>query len=191
MDLWELTLTSLLLMIVLPAVYGIVWFVKTREEKKFTSEGTIRTRTPKIVSVFFLGFALLVLCGGTAVIIYSCITNSENTTVDVVVILSVLVAVFSGLGFFGYAWGRFNFVIADDEGLLACRLFLKKRYCRYEEIGYFYDTTWLGFHGEVKIYDKDNIKICSIEALSIGATAVLQRLREHGVEEKSTKPNHH
>lgn len=180
----EKLLTPLLIIIVLPVFYSIIWFFRTRAEKKLPQEESIRTRPPKILSGFFLGFGLLVLFGGIAGIIYCCIADGENTDTALVVVLSICVAAFSALGFFGYAYVRFNYVVADNEGVLAYRLFRKKRYYRYEDIGCFQDTISLGMMGGLTGYDKDNNKIFAIEAISIGASAVAQRLREHGVKEK-------
>lgn len=184
MEFWQTLATSLLIAFVLPVVFSIFWFFKVREEKKMPSKDRIRTRPPKAVSGFFLGFALLVLFGGIAGIIYCCITDSENTTVQAVIVLSVCIAVFSALGFFGYAYIRFNYVIADTEGIHAYRLFRKKRFYRYEDIGCFYDTTGLSMMGGLKGYDKNNRKIFAVEAVQIGVPAVVQKLREHGVAER-------
>ncbi|MDE7453244.1 MAG: hypothetical protein K2N22_02425 [Clostridia bacterium] len=185
MELWESILISLLIAIILPVVFSVFGLFKVLEEKKLPTADTIRTRPPKILSGFFLGFALLVLCGGIAGIIYCSITDSENTTALGVIVISLCVGIFSGLGFFGYAWVRFNYVVADKEGVLAYRLFRKKKYYRYEEIGWFQDTTSLGMMGSLVGYDKNNNKIFAIEALHIGATAVANRLRDHFVKEKS------
>ncbi len=181
---WESILISLLIIVILPIAFSFFWFFKVRGEKKISSKEIIRTRPPKTLSGFFLGFALIVLFGGIAAIIYCCVTDSENTTASVVIIISVCIVAFSALGFFGYAFIRFNYVVADAEGILAYRLFRKKRYYRYEEIGYFQDTSNLGMMGGLIGYDKDNVKIFAIEAVHIGASAVAQRLREHGVQEK-------
>lgn len=99
MGFWQTLATSLLIAFVLPVVFSIFWFFKVRGEKKMPSKDRIRTRPPKAVSGFFLGFALLVLFGGIAGIIYCCITDSENTTVQAVIVLSVCIAVFSALAF--------------------------------------------------------------------------------------------
>lgn len=185
MEIWKILLGSLLLPIILSAVFSFFWFFKVRGEKKISSqEQVIRTRPPKSLSGFFLGFALIVLFGGIAGIIYCCITDSENTSVSTVIIISVCVAVFSAIGFLGYAVVRFNYVVADNEGIFSCRLFRKKRFYRYEEIGFFQDTINLGMVGGVIGYDKNNSKIFAIEAVHIGASAVAQRLREHKVQEK-------
>ena len=162
---------------------SVIWFFKVREEKRFSAEGTIRTRPTKILSAFFLGFAFIVLFGGIAAIIYFCIADSETTTALQVIIIAICIAGFSSLGFFGYAWIRFNYVVSDNEGVFAYRLFRKKRYYRYEEIGYFEDTIELGMIGGLTGYDKDYKKIFAIEATHVGASAVANRLREHGVKE--------
>ena len=184
MEFWQEILTSLLIAIILPAVFAVFGIFKKRGEKKLPSEGTIRTRPPKIVSGFFLGFSILVLVGGIALTVYCCITDSEHTTVEALIIISVSIAAFSSLGFFGYVWVRFNYVVADDEGVLAYRLFRKTKYYRYEEIGYFHDTTSFGAIGGLTGYDRNNKKIFAVEEMHIGVSAVVQRLREHGVEER-------
>lgn len=184
MEFWETLLISLLIAIVLPVVFSFFWFFKVRGEKKISDQETIRTRPSKTLSGFFLGFAILVLIGGIAGIIYCCLTDAENTTALAVIILSVCIAIFSAIGFFGYAYIRFNYVVADAEGILAYRLFRKKRYYRYEEIAYFEDTISMGMMGGLIGYDKNGKKIFAIEALHIGSSAVAQRLREHGVQEK-------
>ncbi|MDE7395759.1 MAG: hypothetical protein K2M95_06550 [Clostridiales bacterium] len=101
------------------------------------------------------------------------------------IILAVCVAAFSALAFFGYANIRFNYVVADAEGILACRLFRKKRYYRYEEIEYIHDSTSLGMMGGLIGYDKENKKIFAVDAIHIGAADVAQRLREHGVRQSN------
>lgn len=184
MGIWETLLTPLLIAVILPIVFSFFWFFKVRGEKKISSQEVIRTRPPKIVSGFFLGFALIVLFGGIAVIVYCCITDSENTTASAIIAASVCIAVLSVFGFFGYAYARFNYVVSDAEGILVYRLFRKKRYYSYEEIGCFQDTTNLGMIGGLIGYDKNDSKIFAIEAVHIGASAVAQRLREHGVREK-------
>lgn len=184
MDGWETIIFLLLIIIILPIVFSFFWHFKVRGEMKVQDEEVIRTRPPKTLSAFFLGFALIVLFGGTAALIYCCITDSENATVVGVIALSACVVAFSAIGFIGYAWMRFNYVVADENGILVCRLFRKKRYYRYEEIGCFIDETNLGMVGSLKGYDKNNAKIFTVEAVHIGTSAVVQRLREHEVPEK-------
>ena len=147
MGIWEMLLTPLLIAVIFPIVFSFFWFFKVRGEKKISSQEVIRTRPPKIVSGFFLGFALIVLFGGIAVIVYCCITDSENTTASAIIAASVCIAVLSTLGFFGYAYARFNYVVSDAEGILVYRLFRKKRYYSYEEIGCFQDTPIFGLIG--------------------------------------------
>ena len=184
MDIGEQLLTALLTSVILPVAFSFFWLSKVRGEKKISSKESIRTRPPKTLSGFFLGFALVSLLGGIAAIIYCCITDSENTTVSIVIIISVCIAVFSAFGFFGYAFLRFNYVVANSEGIHIYRLFRKKRYYSYEDIAYFKDSTNLGIMGSLIGYDKNNSQIFIIDASQIGTSAVAQRLREHGVQDK-------
>lgn len=186
MDIWLNVLTTMLISISVPLAISFIWGLKVRGEAQISTQGVIRTSPPKILSGFFLGFGLIVLFGGIAVLIYCCITDSENTTTTIVIIASVCISVFSSLGFLGYALIRFNYVVADNEGILAYRLFRKTRYYRYEEIGCFKDTINSGMIGGLIGYDKNNKKIFAVEAVHIGSSAVAQRLREHGVPEKNT-----
>ena len=184
MEIWESLLLSLLMPIIVAIACAFFWFFKVRGEKKISTQDIIRTRPPKALSGFFLGFALVVLLGGIAGIIYCCITDSENATISNIIIISVCVAAFSALGFFGYAYIRFNYVVASSDGIFVFRLFRKKIYYSFDEIGYFQDTTNLGMLGGLIGYDKNNSKIFAVEAVHIGVPAVIERLREHGVQEK-------
>lgn len=178
MDIWRALLFPLLIAVLLPFVFSFFDIFKVRDEKKISSQEVIRTRPPKTFSGLFLGFALVMLLGGTATIIYCSITDSENTTTTVIIIASVCIVAFSTFGFFSYAFVRFNYVISDTKGIYAYRLFRKKRFYRYEEIGYFKDTISLGIMGGLKGYDKNGAKIFAIEAIHIGASAVAQRDRK-------------
>lgn len=181
MNITETILTTVLITLILPVVFSLFWFFKLRSEKDISSDEVIRTRPPQMLSGFFLGFGLIVLLGGIGMIVYSCITDSENTTFGTVVMMSVFVALFSAIGFFAYAYYRFNYVVADTNGILVYRLFRKKRYYTYSEIGSFQDTTNLGMLGGLKGYDKNNSQIFAIEAVHIGVSAVAERLREKGI----------
>ncbi len=186
MEIWESLLVLLLIPIVVSIAFSLFWYSKVRGEKKILSQDIIRTRPPKMLSGFFLGFAFIVLLGGIAGLIYCCIEDSENTTVSNIIIISVCIAAFSALGFFGYLYTRFNYVVASSDGIFVFSLFRKKRYYSYSEIGYFQDTTNLGMLGGLIGYDKKNLKIFTVEGIHIGVSAVIERLRENGVPEKSS-----
>lgn len=126
MNITETILTTVLITLILPVVFSLFWFFKLRSEKDISSDEVIRTRPPKMLSGFFLGFGLIVLLGGIGMIVYSCITDSENTTFGTVVMMSVFVALFSAIGFFAYAYYRFNYVVADTNGILVYRLSAKR-----------------------------------------------------------------
>ncbi len=87
MNITETILTTVLITLILPVVFSLFWFFKLRAEKDISPDEVIRTRLPKILSEFFLGFGLIVLLGGIGMIVYSCITDSENTTFGTVVMM--------------------------------------------------------------------------------------------------------
>ena len=91
MDIWRALLFPLLIAVLLPFVFSFFDIFKVRDEKKISSQEVIRTRPPKTFSGLFLGFALVMLLGGTATIIYCSITDSENTTTTVIIIASVCI----------------------------------------------------------------------------------------------------
>ncbi len=168
-----------LIMILVPVSIWVIVYFRDRGDKKISSEEVIRTRSPKILSGIFLVFAIIMFLGGIATIIYSCI-NSEEIDIVIVITVFVIIAVFFGLGFFGYAYARFNYVVADKEGIMAYRLFRKKKYYRYEDISYFK----FGIMGDLVGYNYYDKKIFSIDPLFIGVSLVAECLREHEVHER-------
>ncbi|MDE5547542.1 MAG: hypothetical protein K2J30_00880 [Clostridia bacterium] len=187
METWELALWLSALVIVIPIGFLIYWFFSSRRKKNFLPEEPICTRPPKSLSAFFLSFAFLWLYDGTAGIVYFCITDSEHMPFMRVFLAALCVVALSALAVFAYMWIRFNYVVADNEGIYVYRLFRKHKYYRYEEICYFADTLWKGMRGGLIGYDINNKKIFVIETVQIGSTAVAQRLREHGVVESSRR----
>lgn len=183
MGMKEVLIIVLLSIIIGAIIIAICLFFKARGEKKMQSKEVLRTRPPKFISAIFLGLAIIGLVGGISAIIYCCVPVNENIPASEVIAVTIGVVAFSSLGFLGYAIGRFNYLIADNEGILVSRLFRKKRYYRYEEIGYISDTTDQKINGTLTGYSKDGVKIFSIDALYIGASLVAQRLHEHGVKE--------
>lgn len=186
MEFWEVMLTVSILLIVLPAFFSIVFFLKARAEKKLNTEGAIKTRAPKIIYAVFLGFGILVLLGGIAGMIVCGIVDKEHTTVGIVVTIALCIVVFSALGFLAFAIARFNYVVADNDGVHSHKLFRKERFYRYDEIGSFKDDLALGVFGNLIAYDKNDVRIFSVDSFHIGSAAVAQRLRDHGVNEKLT-----
>lgn len=191
MRFWESVLISLICALVLPVVFSTFWFFKVRDEKKLNMTGeTIRTRPPKILSGFFLGFASIVLLGGISAIILFLVYYSED--ILAIIILSAFTAVFSGLSFLGYLSVRFNYVILDDKGLIVFRLFQKKKYYLFEDISYVEGgnyNSYIDSIGAIVGYDENNKILFTINGLHIGASAVANRLREHGVKEKRNVQN--
>ena len=191
MRFWESVLISLICALVLPVVFSTFWFFKVRDEKKLNMTGeTICTRPPKILSGFFLGFASIVLLGGISAIILFLVYYSED--ILAIIILSAFTAIFSGLSFLGYLSVRFNYVILDDKGLIVFRLFQKKKYFLFEDISYVEGgnyNSYIDSIGAIVGYDENNKILFTINGLHIGASAVANRLREHGVKEKRNVQN--
>ena len=183
---WVITAFGTLLFIIV--FFAVLFALKARGEKKLKDEGAIRTRNPKMLQGFFLGFAILVFFGGAAGLIYCAITDAEHTTATVVAVLALCVVVFSAIGLFGFLLVHCNYVISTDEGIEAHRLFQKTKFYRYEEILYFQDSTSLGMMGGLIGYGANGKKIFAVEAAAIGVNRVADRLREHNVHEKNNSP---
>lgn len=175
---WLITISATILAI---CVFSSLLFVLKKRGDKRLKDGVIRTYVPKTLQGFFLGFAIFVFFGGAAGIIYCAITDPEHTTAGFVAMIVICILLFSGLGLFGFLFVNLNFVVATDEGIEAHRLFRKTKFYRYEEIGGFRDTTEQGMMGGLEGFDAEGKKIFAIEAVSIGAKAVADRLREKGV----------
>ena len=180
MGLLEGLVIAALVALIVPISFTVFWACKKRGEKKIANKEVIRTRPPVLLSGLFLGFALLVFFGGIGGIIYCSITDGAPT-VGIIILIAACIAIFTALGLVGYVLVRFNYVVADNEGISVYRAFRKKRYYRYEEIGSFEDTSNKGIIGGLLGFDKENKKIFSVEAIHIGVSAVVQRMREHGV----------
>lgn len=170
---------------VLIIIFSFLWASKIRGERKIGDKQIICAHLSKTLSGFFLGFALFVLIGGIVGIIYKCITDIEYMIESSLLADSIcIITVVSAIGFFGYAYFRFNYVVANVDGIIVCRLFRKKKFYFYEEIAYFKDTLSMGMIGSLIGYNKNGKKIFAIEGLYIGSSAIAQQLREHGVQEK-------
>lgn len=180
MNLVESLILTFSLIFVLSVGSTVLFALKNRGDKKLKN-GTVKTYVPKTLQGFFLGFAIFVFFGGAAGIIYCAITDPEHTTAGFVAMIVICILLFSGLGLFGFLYVRMNYVVATDEGIEAHRLFRKTKFYRYEEISGFRDTTEQGMMGGLEGFDAEGKKIFAIEAVSIGAKAVADRLREKGV----------
>ena len=172
-------------MVVLTVAFSVFCVFKTREEKELPTGEYAQTHISKALSVFLLVLVALSFCVGIVVIIYFGTTYIDNDATPIIVSAFVVGAVlFSALCFFYYAYARFNCVVAYDEGVLVCRLFKKKRFYRYEEIGYFKDVLDMPKTGHLAGWDKDGKKIFVIGCDLLGAKGVALMLRAHGVQEK-------
>lgn len=170
-----------LIPIVIAIASCIFMFSKQLEEKKIINKKVIRTRPPKILTIFLLGTAFFLAGGGMAL----AIINKDDT--KNLPLLILLISTFVFLSLFCYAWLRFNHVAVDDEKVVVYRLFLKKKTYRFEEIAFFMDTTQQGMSGGLICYNKDMKKLFAVEAVHVGISLVIQRLKEKNVVEISKR----
>lgn len=165
------------------AVWGCIYGSQRKGEKKLSAEGNIRTRAPRAMAVlllfFGIGFFAVGVIAGTVLIVQG------ERDAETLVLIAVCFAAFSLLGFFGYAYAKLNYVIKTDEGIEAHRLFRRTKFYRYEEITDFKDTIYQGAYGMLKGYVNGK-RIFAIEAVSVGAQAVADRLSEKGVKKRAS-----
>lgn len=156
----------------------LLLFSKEKTEKNLSYEGVVRTRLSKKMMIFFLAFALIGTCGGTVLgIIY------RNNKIELLCIV-VAFSFFAIIGWIGYAYGRFTYVIADSDTIIVHRLFRETKTYSYEEIAYFRDTTRSGVQGELTCYDQNNKKMFSIETMFVGVSLIARRLKEKNIVQK-------
>ena len=165
----------ILIPIVITIVFSLLWKTKTNAEKKIPNGNFIRTKPPKTLTGFFLFFAIVGTCGG----IVLGIINRDNTANLIGVILTF--SIFAILGFFGYAWMRFNYVVIDGDNIIVYRLFQKNKFYTFDDIAFYKDTTHMGIQGGLICYNKNKKKLFSVEAIHIGVSLIIQRLREKNI----------
>ena len=165
----------ILIPIAITIVFSLLCKTKINAEKKIPNGNFIRTKPPKTLTVFFLFFAIAGTCGG----IVLGIINRDNTTNLIGVILTF--SIFAILGFFGYAWVRFNYVVIDGDNIIVYRLFQKNKFYTFDDIAFYKDTTHMGIQGGLICYNKNKKKLFSVEAIHIGVSLIIQRLREKNI----------
>ena len=163
--------------IAIAIVFSILWKYKTSEEKKITNKHFIRTKPSKAISVFYLGTAFVAIGGG---MILSFINGEFDSNL---LIITLIVCMFAGLGFFGYAWERFNYVVTNENTIIVYRLFGKKKQYCFDEIFFFKDTTRRGISGELICYNENKKKMFSVAALQVGVSLIIQLLKEKNITE--------
>lgn len=151
---------------------------KEKAETKLSNEDIIRTRLPKAVMGFFFALALGGTCGGTVLcIIYR---NSKTELMCIAISFSL----FAVIGWLGYVWGRFNYVVVDTDTIVVHRPFRKKKIYSFDEIACFKDTTNASVKGELICYDQNGKKMFSIEMMYVGVSLIAQRLKEKNIVQK-------
>lgn len=158
-------------------ITSLLWKSKLKAEKNEVNKNFIRTRSPIALTVFFLLFTIVFAGGSIAV----CIINL-NSEINLIVVI-LLLSFFSLLSLFGYAWVNFNYVVVDQENIIVHRLFRKNKTYTFSEIYFFKDTTNLGIQGGLICYNVKKKKIFAVEAIHIGVSLIIERLREKNITE--------
>ena len=158
-------------------VLALFEFFKNKADKKLFDENakSVRTRPPKLLSGFLLSFSAFFFAIDTALFV-NCFHDSSYLGGAIFTGVMVLLA------FSLYVWLRFNYVIADDERIVVFKPFRKKKCYHYYEIAYF-KYTGGGMEDSLKCYNSDKKRIFYLESIQVGVSIVVQKLREHEVEE--------
>ena len=163
--------------VIVPFLLGLFGFTKHKENEKLLNKKreSVRTRPPILLSVFcFLVVAFfLMFCIG------ACLSSDDAKyrLTSIIVCGSFILAALSLDAFI-----RFNHAIADDEKIIVCRLFRKKKCYYYHEITYFKDSNCI-MVDDLICYDSDRKKIFTVQTIQAGVPLVVQKLRQHEVKE--------
>jgi len=163
--------------IIMMVLYFVIRFLLERKNAKLWKAGadTVRTRLSILISVFILAFSAFFLFGSVI-----CFIEFVRGDCPLVGFLFTSFMFLSSM--FIYMWWRFNYVVADDEKIVVFRLFRKNKIYHYYEIAYFKDSN-VAMVDDVICYNSDKKKIFTIQSIQIGVPLVVQKLREHEVEE--------
>ena len=179
--------TLIIVLCVFFMAFRALCFIPQKDNKQRVNGG-VRTRPTKFQTGFFIGFGIFALLVGAALTVCIFLTGGQHFTPLVISLIWVCAAVISCLCFFACVSMHLNYLFADENGVLVHRLFGKKKFYRYGEIGAFKDTTSDSFGGSVSGsltgYGLNGKKIFSAEAILTGTAEVVRLLREHGVAEK-------
>ena len=173
----------ILIPIVIYILFSIFWHAQEREEKKLTDENNIRTRPPKAISIFFLGFAILAILALLVGIIFAILNKENAPDLITTIVLFSLIVLLAFLCFFGYAWLRFNYVVVENNDITVYRLFRKQKEYSLDEIAFFKDTTHLGIYGGLICYNKNKKKMFSVDGMQVGVSFIVRRLKEKKIVE--------
>ncbi|MDE7083441.1 MAG: hypothetical protein K2O89_07055 [Clostridia bacterium] len=169
--------TLVAIAVILPLVFQLFYFLKSREEKKSGIDKLNRTRAPKALLWFFLGFALL---GITVMIVAAAFMIRDREPVSAIIAIIIGFSLFSALGFFGFIWSRFRYEIIEDDGITLVR-FNKRWKVYFSEIEYYKFTD--GMAGGLIAYDKNGVVIFSAEAINIGSHKLVSAMQNNFVTE--------
>lgn len=166
--------TPIAIAVILPLVFNLFWFLKRREEKKQGVDNLNRTRAPKFVLAFFLGFAILCI---VVMIVAVVLMAIDPAPVFVFVIIVVVCVLFASLGFLGFTLSRFKYEIIEDDGITLVRFNKKKKFFYSQIVFYKYVE---GMMGTCVAYDEYGRILFHVEALSIGSKNLADAMSGHG-----------
>lgn len=169
--------TMVAIAVILPLVFQLFYFLKSREEKKCGVDKLNRTRAPKALLGFFLGFAIIFII---VMVVAAAFMIKDKESVSAIIAVVFVFALCSAIGFFGFIWSRFRYEIIEDDGITVVR-FNKRRKVYFSGIKYYKFTD--GIAGGLIAYDKYGVVIFSAEAINVGSHKLVSAMRNNFVTE--------
>ena len=162
----ESFLIAIIVLIVLPIVFGFFYRKKDKEEAKLNTNGKYIVRVTSSIRYFFLGWMILCLLG-SLIIPIMCIVDKANATVYIVLIASGVILFFFLLGFLGYAISKWNYLIVEENRIIKVKGF-KKEIIEINRIKYI-SSFDVGF-GSLIAYDENYVPLFEIDGSFVGIT---------------------
>lgn len=163
----------------IPAVFLLIYMLRLRAEKKRAPGVENRINAPKLVLGFFTVVSIFFYVISIIAAVSMIITGEPFSSV--VIALSIF-ALLTVLGLLGLLYARFRYTVYDNEKVTNYLLFSKPRTFYYKDIAYY------NFSGDFKAYDKNGVKLFSLELIHVGFDCLISRMRENGV--KNISPDY-
>ncbi len=156
MDFLTSILITVAVSVVLPVVFNLFYFLKRREEKKRkeNTEGEFRTRAPKFIKGFFLGFAILCFLGMIGVDIALIVTGES---LKILIIITVCFTLFGSIGMLGFLLTAINCEIVNGDTITVIRLFKKPKEVEISSIDSY--RLMQGIAGGLTAFDENGIEV--------------------------------
>jgi predicted membrane channel-forming protein YqfA (hemolysin III family) len=159
-------------------MFALIAFFVKKEDKKQENNDTFYVKMPKFITVFFLVVAILGVVGSVALTI---IFVKDETAA---IVLLILGGFFALLGLIGYVYARFTYLLVDGDKITVHRLFRKTVEYAFDDIAYFKIKNASAPASEVVCYNKDGKKMFGAEAMSVGFTLFIDKMRQRGIPQK-------